>query len=442
MRRGGLTGVVLPVCALALAIVVAQALAAAGALDHSFSGDGRTTLAFGTGTADDVGNSVAIQNDGRFVVGGTSTPGGTANDFAAARFKPNGAVDTSFSGDGRKTVGFGTPNDYGNAVAIQRDGKVVIAGSTDSGAGPDFAVARLNPNGSLDQTFSGDGRKTFGFGAGAASGFAVVVQDDGRIVIAGDSDQGATSDNFAVARLMPNGGFDHTFSSDGRRTLGFGDASVDVANALVLTNSGRILLAGRSEEGFNGGDFAIARLKASGGTDNTFSGDGRTTVTFGNAADAAEDVDLQADGRIVLAGSFYAGFANGNEFAVARLKPNGGVDNTFSTDGRRTLGFGNAGGDDFGTGAALQADGRIVLAGRSDQGASGFLFAVARLKPTGGVDNAFSGDGRKTIGFQNGTDPDLANDVAIHQGKILVVGRSYQGGDTSDDYAIAQLLSG
>src|SRR5206468_5416171 len=121
-------------------------------------------------------------------------------------------------------------------------------------------------------------------------------------------------------------------------TLGFGDASSDVANALALTNAGRIVVAGASEEVLGSGDFAVARLKPNGGVDNGFSGDGRKTLTFGTGTDVAEDIALQADGRIVLAGHSYQGFAKGNDFAVARLKPGGAVDNTFSGDGKRTLG--------------------------------------------------------------------------------------------------------
>jgi uncharacterized delta-60 repeat protein len=142
--------VALALTLLALTIFAARAWAAGGGLDHSFSGDGRKITAFGNGTGDDNAHGVAIQANGRIVVAGYSDQGGsTGRDFAVARYNPNGGLDHSFSGDGRKTTGFanGAGGDAAYDVAIQANGRIVAAGYSNQGAatGEDFALARYLP---------------------------------------------------------------------------------------------------------------------------------------------------------------------------------------------------------------------------------------------------------------------------------------------------------
>jgi uncharacterized delta-60 repeat protein len=426
------------------AIVVAQALAAPAGLDTSFSGDGRRSFGFANGASSDSGYGVAIQPDGKIVVAGNSVQSGTGDDFAVARLNAGGGLDTSFGDGGRRSFGFanGTGYDFGSGVAIQPDGKIVVAGySEQSGTGFDFAVARLRPGGGLDQSFAGDGRRSFGFanGAGADFGSGVAIQPDGRIVVAG----GAGAD-FAVARLRPGGGLDQSFAGDGRRSFGFANgANVDSGNDVAIQRDGKIVVAGTSDQSGTGDNFAVARMNPGGGLDQSFAGDGRRSFGFANGAnsDSGAGVAIQPDGRIVVAGnSIQSG--TGQDFAVARLRPGGGLDTSFSGDGRRSFGFANGASGDLANGVAIQPNGKIVVAGTSDQSGTGNEFAVARLNPGGGLDQSFSGDGRRSFGFANGAGADFGRGVALQpNGRIVVAGSSVQSG-TGTDFAVARLLGG
>jgi uncharacterized delta-60 repeat protein len=431
----------------AVAIVAAQAWAAAGALDHSFSTDGKKTFGFSNGAGDDEAEAVAIQRDGKIVVAGFSNQTGAGQDFAVARIKSAGGLDHSFSGDGRKTFGFanGTGNDVAYGAAIQPNGKIVVAGSSDQGtSGHDFAIARLNANGSLDHSFSTDGKMTFGFANGSGSDDAyggVALQRDGKIVVAGTSERAGANLDFALARVKPGGGLDHSFSTDGRRTFGFANGTgEDAAADVAIQGDGRIVAGGTSYSDATGQDMAVARLEPNGGLDHSFSGDGRRTLGFGNGTDSdgGKGLALRPDGKIVVVGASYMA-STGYDLAVARFRPDGSPDPTFSGDGRETTGFGNGGNDDDGNDVALQRDGKIVVGGESVQGA-GTQFAVGRFKANGGLDHTFSTDGRNTIGFGNGPAPDIGWAVALQgNGSVIVAGYSSQP-TTGEDFAVARFL--
>ena len=169
----------------------------AGELDPSFDGDGTVLTDFG---ALDVANGVAIQADGKIVAAGGSVSG----SFALARYNPDGSLDPTFDGDGRVLTDFGLDFDVASGIAIQADGKIVAAGTSGEFDAANFALARYNPDGSLDPTFDGDGRVLTDFGA-RDEGFDVAIQADGKIVAAGFSDAGANPHNFALARYLPDG---------------------------------------------------------------------------------------------------------------------------------------------------------------------------------------------------------------------------------------------
>jgi uncharacterized delta-60 repeat protein len=365
-----------------------------GTLDTSFSGDGRQTTDLGGGT--EGARGVAIQDDGKLVAVGFSFPDA---DFKVARYNPNGSLDTSFSGDGRQTTDFG---DLAQAedVAIQGDGKIIAVGTTGTGNDADFALARYNPNGSLDPTFSGDGRETTDFGLGANG---VALQGDGKIVAVGPATGGA----FGLARYNPDGTLDPSFSGDGRQMTPFGPFD-DQAAGVALQGDGKIVAVGVA----SGRDFGIARYNSDGVLDSSFNLSGRQTTDFGGS-DQAKGVAIQSDGKIVAVG------AAGGEFALARYRADGSLDASFSGDGKQTTDFGGL--DDGATGIAIQSDGKIVAVGKASIGD----FALARYNPNGSLDTTFSGDGKQTTDFGNN---DGAAGVTLQDdGKVIAIGRS--GGD-------------
>ena len=171
---------------------------------------------------------MVVQASGKIVVVGNADTGGPAlTDFALARYNPNGSLDTSFSGDdGRQTTGF-QDFDEATAVALQASGKIVVVGY-DGGTGGDFALARYNPNGTLDAKFSGDGRQTTEFGSGDYA-LEVVLQGDGKIIAVGVG--GAGDGDFALARYNPNGSLDTSFSGTAGRRLTSGASTEPAGGA-------------------------------------------------------------------------------------------------------------------------------------------------------------------------------------------------------------------
>jgi uncharacterized delta-60 repeat protein len=230
-----------------------------------------------------------------------------------------GELDPSFDGDGRVLTDFGG-DDFGSAMAIQSDGKIVSAGRSDAGAQPaaNFALARHNPDGSLDPTFGSDGTVLTDFGSSEAPE-AVEIQADGKIVAAGLSGGGADIADFALARYNPDGSLDLTFGGDGIVLTDFG--ALDGANDIAIQADGKIVAAGTTLAGDNPFNFALARYNPDGSLDAAFDGDGRVLTDFGSG-EGAQDVGIQADGKIVAAGFSFAG-ANPGNFALARYLPNG-----------------------------------------------------------------------------------------------------------------------
>jgi uncharacterized delta-60 repeat protein len=385
-----------------------------GSLDTSFSGDGRQTTAFAGSAA---ASGVALQGDGKIVAVGSNVNNPTfSEDFALARYNPDGSLDPSFSGDGRQTTNFGDL-EGATGVALQSDGKIVAVGVANGIGFSDFALARYNPDGSLDMSFSGDGRQTTDFGDGAAA-LGVALQGDGKIVAVGFEGPGGPRDDFALARYNPDGSLDTSFSGDGKQTT---DSGFDAALGVTLQGDGRIVAVGHAL----GGHFALARYNPDGSLDTSFSGDGRQTTDFGGL-DQVNAVALQANGKIVAVGGTGApagqrgGQGADDYFALARFKPDGSPDTSFSGDGKQTTDFG--GFDDQATAVALQADGKIVAVG---SGANGD-FAIARYKPDGSLDTSFSGDGKQTTDFGA---QDRATGVAVQSdGKIVVVGTTTEAG--------------
>jgi uncharacterized delta-60 repeat protein len=411
---------------LILLLVPSVALAAAGDLDATFDGDGRVVTAF---AGDATGIAVAVQADGKIVVAGR-----VAQKFALTRYTTSGALDPTFGGDGRVVTRFSTGTAFATGVAIQADGKIVAAGFRSSGTIEvefKFALARYTPSGALDPTFGGDGRVTTGFATGfpGASANGVAIQADGKIVAIGTRFSTAVDDKFALARYNPSGALDPTFGGDGKVTTGFPGAGAGGgahASEVAIQADGKIVAAGSLSPTTGGGlefgsEFALARYDTSGALDPTFGGDGKVTTGFVTGGAFATDVAIQADGKIVAAGGRFSNEVK-ERFALARYDPSGALDPTFGGDGRVVTGFA---GDAFASGVAIHTDGKIVAAGRlTPFRGDGSKFALARYNTSGAPDPTFGGDGKVTTGF----DPRgaSANGVAIQaDGKIVVAGTHF-----------------
>jgi len=374
-----------------------------GDLDTTFGSGGKKTVNFG-GT--DAARAVLVQPNGRVVAAGG---GGHASSFCVVRLRSaNGTLDPTFGSGGKRVVDFGSDDESVHGAALQPDGKIVLAG--DSRLQP--AVVRLKANGALDTSFDGDGKKLFSWGAiGRVT--AVVIAPNGKILLGGFS--GPEGGNIQVARMTVKGALDTTFGAGGIATVDFG--GTEFGEAIARQADGRVLVAGRSSAGgavvarlratgaldpdFGSGGrvtlpgggslsavlvqpdrnivvagnasgsamMTVTRLKPDGSLDATFGSGGTTTVAFGSLANLLGGAARRPDGKIVIAGYTQ----DGEDIAVARLNADGSLDATFGAAGKATVDFGVA---TFGNAVALAPNGRIVVAGQKTGGDD---FAVARL---------------------------------------------------------------
>ena len=399
--------------------------AGGGELDPAFGAGGTVTTAIGTGV--DLANSVAVQADGRIVAAGYSS-NGADDDFAVVRYLANGALDTSFGTGGKVTTAIGAGSDVASSVVVQADGRIVVAGYSTIGGNVDFAVVRYLTNGALDNSFDTDGQVTTAIGTGFDAATSVVVQADGRIVVAGNSSNGTNSD-VAVVRYLTNGALDTSFDTDGEVTTAIGVGAG--ATSVVVQADGRIVAAGNSSNGAND-DFAVVRYLPNGALDTSFDTDGKVTTDIEASNGSAISVVVQADGRIVAAG--YSTIGGNDEFAVVRYLANGALDTSFNTDGKVTTAIGTS---SRAASVVVQADGRIVAAGYSFNGTNAD-FAVVRYLTNGALDTSFDTDGKVTTAIGAGVDA-AASVVVQADGRIVVAGRSFIGGNV--DFAVVRYIS-
>jgi uncharacterized delta-60 repeat protein len=399
--------------------------AAAGDLDPSFSGDGKLrTDFFG---ADDEATDVAIQADAKIVVVGDA-----GGDFALARYNSDGSLDAAFGAAGRTTTDFLGSTDHAHAVVLQPDGKIVVAGSSRELADLTFSMARYNTDGSLDASFGVGGKLVGNFIDDLLVASDVAVQADGRIVVAGSS-----LGKFAVARYEGDGRLDASFGAGGKvATDFFGNGAG--AEALGIQPDGRIVVVGTAVSNTSA-DFAAARYNSDGSPDEGFGAGGKVSVpSFGH--DEAQALALQPDGRILAAGTLFNGLG-GFDFGLMRFKEDGSLDKNFGKSGRVTTDF--SGGSEGVFDVALQADGRIVVVGTTVTSGSSPLvanFAIARYNSDGALDSSFGAGGRVATDLFGGGE--FAAALAIQaDGRLVVAGQVLTepiGSGGNSDFAIAR----
>jgi uncharacterized delta-60 repeat protein len=349
---------------------------AEGALDPTFSSDGKLTTDLTP--KDDGANSVAIDADGRILAAGVMGLDGSDPKFAVVRYNPDGSLDTSFSGDGKVTTNFSRRYDSVRAVAVDANGRIVVAGTVNWGPDPKFAVVRYNPDGSLDTSFSGDGKVTIDVSDRSDNAFKMAIQPDGKIVVVGEAGFGGTrrDSKVALVRLTDAGTLDGSFGNDGRVLTQF-TRRFDVALGVAIDGNDRIVAVGSAGAWVNK-KWALARYNTDGSLDTSFSGDGKVLTDFTSRHEDASDVSIQQDGKIVAGGD--AGYrfnrTADSKLALARYNTNGSLDSSFSGDGKVSTNFTRK--EDGAARIAIQGDGKIVAAGW----AGGFAtFAIARYLP-------------------------------------------------------------
>ncbi len=406
------THILATVACVALAALSRPVVAAPGDLDLSFGGTGRVITPVSSSGYEVEAKSVAIQGDGKIVVAGYSYISSSQTVIAVVRYNTDGSLDTNFNGNGKVTTPIGGLEDGGESVAIQSDGKIVVAGrSYISSSQTNFAVVRYNADGNLDSSFNGTGKVTTP--GGYAQGLA--IQSNGKIVIVGHSFIGE-NDSFAVMRYNTNGSLDMSFNGTGMVTTPFGGYS-SAAYSVAIQSDGKLVVAGSSND-----SLAVVRYDTNGSLDTSFNGSGRVTTPIGNGAGLKMTVAIQSDGKIVGAGSSING--NKENFAIVRYNTNGSLDTSFNGNGKVITSIGNSSNDEA-EGIAIQSDGKIVVAGSSDDfnAGSNNTVAVVRYNANGSLDTSFNG-----IGKVNLDEAVYPRSVAIQgNGRIVVAGTSWGG---------------
>jgi uncharacterized delta-60 repeat protein len=407
-----------------------------GTIDSTFGNNGNLTIDFG---ANDAALSGVIQTDGKIVLSGSYAWNTESSDFALARLLGNGTLDPSFGTGGKVTVDF-SQYDTADSIALQNDGKLLIGGHSYFRSNDDFIAARLSADGRLDNSFANSGitntdigSRDFGYSiislpdqstllAGAsgsgvgivkytASGlldtnfgqggkvvlndFAhsqvvrVITSSDGKIFIGADTNSGSSRD-FSIIKLNANGTIDTNFATQGRASFDF-DGRNDYLSDLLIASDGKILLIGTSS-----GDFSALRLNTNGSLDTSYGSNGKVITDIGGINDTANSAALQNDGKLVVAGT-----SNGN-FAVIRYSSSGDLDQSFADKTPPTIALSS-------NKAALK-DGESALINFTLNEAS-TDFTLSDINLSGGTLSSFNGSGTTYTALFTPTANSTANGV-------------------------------
>jgi uncharacterized delta-60 repeat protein len=410
--------------------------AAPGDLDISFGTGGIVTTP--VGPSHDYANAIVFQPDGKLVTAGFSYPAsGYDSDFNLVRYNPDGSLDNTFGIGGTVLTPIGTGIDRADALVLQPDGKLVAAGFTDNPISRyDFALVRYNPDGSLDISFGDNGVVTTPIGSNNDQAHSIVLQSDGKLVVAGDGTINGSAD-FTIVRYNTDGSLDTNFGNNGIVTTPIG-ANYDLATAIVLQPDGKLVVSGSYNAGGDY-DFALVRYNPDGTLDTNFGSGGIATPPTGIRNDQARALVLQPDGKLVAAGLSIITNDN-NGFALARYNPDGTLDTGFGNGGTLVTSIGPSFDEVYSLN--LQVDGKLVAGGTTRVNSVTYDddFALVRYNSDGSLDTSFGVGG--IITHPVGTSSDRISALTLQpDGKLVAAGFSGNTGADAD-VTVARYLTG
>jgi len=370
-------------------------------LDNTFGNAGIVTTPLRYPGDDEI-KAIAIQNDGKIIVTGYSRNTNLLFDFATVRYNTDGSLDNSFGSNGKEITSILGYNAIPNSLAIQSDGKILVAGS--------FAIVRYNINGTLDTTFGINGKVGI-----QISAYTMAIQANGKIVVAGDTCIMGALNDFAIARYNTNGTPDSTFGTMGTVVTTLGDSNY-YENNIAIQSDGKLILAGTFSN-----DFILIRYNIDGSQDSSFGINGKIITDFSGGIDIGKSVKIQADGKIIVAGS------SSGDIALARYNSDGNLDNTFGISGKVTASISSGDSIDIANGIGIQTGGKIVVAGGAYinyLSENYYHSEVLRFNSDGTLDNNFGTNGEIITIIGDGYY--TYNAVAIQtDDKIIAAGVSY-----------------
>jgi len=414
-------------------------LAQPGTLDKSFGLKG--IVIDQPGVKNSAYQSIALQPDAKIVTAGYSTYGQYL-DFSLARYDTNGVLDESFGNQGKVTTIIGPGNCVIRSLNIQPDGKMIVAGYAENGTFTDFALARYNTDGSLDNSFGMGGIVSTSFDFASASSSSA-LQPDGKIIVAGymgfSGSFGPAGTKFALARYYQNGTLDSTFGTNGKVSTAVRDLD-DAALSMGIQSDGKIVLGGWSyrQVGIgNATDIALVRYNTNGTLDTTFGLGGKVITEVGLNSQANKLLTLD-NNKVVVCGCAYNG--SNYDFALVKYNNDGTVDTSWGINGIITTSIGL--GNDYAIGLILQSDKKLIVSGSSSDAINGTKgnFTLARYNIDGSMDNTFGSDGIVVSNIDTNSSMFLTTATQI-DGKILAAGSSRETNSTAYS-VLARYLSG
>lgn len=400
-----------------------QVMSQPGCLDRTFGTLGKVSTQVSPST--NYINDMALQADGKIVAVGSGA------GMEVVRYTANGVLDTTFNGGHAEAT---TGDALG--VAIQPDGKIVVVGHNNVSANLDLKVARYNPNGMLDATFDGDGMATMAVGTGTDVGYAVAIQPDGKILIAGRSDTPPSfPTSHAVVRFNSNGSLDTTFGNAG---IVIPPASATIfPHQLALQSDGKFVIVTSSfTNGF--ASLVLMRFTTDGFLDSSFgaANSGIVSTRFGQGTEF-QALAIQPDGKIVVSCSSFAN-ATSYDFAVLRYNTDGSLDDSFGTGGMTFTPIGPGGTLDQAKALVIQPNGKIILGGRSPNGSNQNFVTVRYLK-NGQLDTRW-GVGGIMATDMNGSADGIHAMVIQPNGRIVAGGESDVGTPGTRKFSLARFF--
>lgn len=382
----------------------------------------------------DMLTATAIQADGKIVAAGY-TEYQNLSSFLVMRFFQDGSPDTDFGTNGVIRATLSEYTNEANALAIQPDGKILIGGLTrpDEDNNEDFALLRFMPDGKPDSSFSQDGMATLNIGFDDNI-LSISVLPDGKILTSGVARTNKMK--FALAQFLPNGALDTGFGTNNGYSLTALGVSYDVCASMAVQPDGKILLAGATV--INGWpDIGLLRFNSDGILDPDFGSFGIVTTPFSTTADIGLKVVLQPDGKIIVAGTSN-NVQKKSELALFRYLSNGDLDTEFNGTGKLRSKIGDI--YSTAETVLVRPDGKILAAGCAQSASTGLDFAMKQFNPNGSVDNSFGTNGVVTTDLNEGPDG-ISDIHFLDNGKILVTGTGYGGNNNRSDLLILRYLS-
>ncbi|MBV9963142.1 MAG: T9SS type A sorting domain-containing protein [Parafilimonas sp.] len=358
-----------------------------GSLDKSFNKNGKTTTIIGNAAS---ANTEAFQSDGKIVVAGYISTNDDF-DFLTMRYNTNGTLDKSFGKNGKATINFGS-TDIITAIAVQPDDKIVAAGYTYVSGYSQIVLVRYKADGTIDKHFGNSGTIITDVNGQNSSPTSIVIQADGKIVVAGYTYNGSNSD-IVLLRYRNNGELDTHFNATGEIIADFGDE--EAPQCMALQPDGKIVLS-CFVGSFPNTDFLTLRFNKNGTVDNKFGVDGRVYTDFGGS-DYPSSIVILSNNKILVGGSSYIQPENNPVIAFVRYKPSGDYDLVFGESGMATYND-----SDYvlnPTAMLVDKNNKILVGGYAQNGINYYDALLMRFSPLGKIDQNFGYKGKVFTDF-------------------------------------------